>query len=528
MGHQVVIHYPEAPSGTFTSSVPVFSDPDCVYVDPVRVLSAAGRRRFYIKQAPAVFTVSTAGGAMVETWTEGVRGELVEVYSPKLTGTLVNGTQGLGGYLSLLQAFERLAVSLGAEDFKVLETGQGTPQLIKDAFKSIRDANFPYYNVKDAPYNAQGDAATDDTAAIQAAITAAAAGGGGVVFLPAGVYITTSTISITNSLVILQGVGARSSSIRYLGAAGYAVSISVAGASGNQIADLGLTTNVAGGLALQVAGSPGAVVRRCYIGPQSGSISCPGAVTANCRLTMEANIVGYDCSTNDRGLIEITDSGAGSGSLFDGNTFTGTFGITGRSAIRITAGSLGSYRYIGNSITDTGYGIIVAVASTMSNHAVVGNALGSNGVVLYLTAAAAGNAGYISVSGNVTRNNVDTAGSVDIIAFGMEVAVDQASESYASGTTFTPSAGKGDHAQDVTGTPVTANAPTAAPAWNGLKTQFRLRNTTGAPAVINWNAIYLGSAAMGNLAANTTRVVRWTYRSTAPAGWRYAGHWDTA
>lgn len=49
-------------------------------------------------------------------------------------------------------------------------------------------------NVKSAPYGAQGDGTTDDTAAIQAALNATPAGG--VCFLPAGRYATSTALNV--------------------------------------------------------------------------------------------------------------------------------------------------------------------------------------------------------------------------------------------------------------------------------------------------------------------------------------------
>lgn len=60
-------------------------------------------------------------------------------------------------------------------------------------------------NIKD--FGAKGDGITDDAAAIQAAINAAEAKGGGIVFMPAGVYILTSTLTIDSPGVILEGEG---------------------------------------------------------------------------------------------------------------------------------------------------------------------------------------------------------------------------------------------------------------------------------------------------------------------------------
>lgn len=63
-------------------------------------------------------------------------------------------------------------------------------------------AQLGYINVKDAPYNAKGDGAFNDTTAIQAAFTAAASLPGATVFIPAGVYmvgVTTGAAALTFS-----------------------------------------------------------------------------------------------------------------------------------------------------------------------------------------------------------------------------------------------------------------------------------------------------------------------------------------
>ena len=53
-----------------------------------------------------------------------------------------------------------------------------------------------FLSVKDAPYGAEGDGATDDTAAIQAAVNAA--GSSKLCFFPAGVYIISSPITLVS------------------------------------------------------------------------------------------------------------------------------------------------------------------------------------------------------------------------------------------------------------------------------------------------------------------------------------------
>lgn len=53
------------------------------------------------------------------------------------------------------------------------------------------------FNVKDEPYNAEGDGSTDDLTAINAAIAACQAAGGGTVYFPRGTYYCSAPLTIT-------------------------------------------------------------------------------------------------------------------------------------------------------------------------------------------------------------------------------------------------------------------------------------------------------------------------------------------
>lgn len=61
------------------------------------------------------------------------------------------------------------------------------------------------YNVVD--FGAVGDGVTDDTGALQNTINIVAGLGGGVVYLPAGVYVTSACLVVPASYVIVQGAG---------------------------------------------------------------------------------------------------------------------------------------------------------------------------------------------------------------------------------------------------------------------------------------------------------------------------------
>lgn len=62
-----------------------------------------------------------------------------------------------------------------------------------------------FVNVLD--YGAVGDGVADDTAAIQAAINVVAAAGRGVVFLPPGIYLITSALTVNTKFVTVRGAG---------------------------------------------------------------------------------------------------------------------------------------------------------------------------------------------------------------------------------------------------------------------------------------------------------------------------------
>jgi Pectate lyase superfamily protein len=67
------------------------------------------------------------------------------------------------------------------------------------------DIGGQHYNVQ--AFGARGNAAADDTAAIQDAIDTCAAAGGGVVYFPPGTYLTTAQLTINADSVYLEGPG---------------------------------------------------------------------------------------------------------------------------------------------------------------------------------------------------------------------------------------------------------------------------------------------------------------------------------
>lgn len=98
----------------------------------------------------------------------------------------------------------------------------------------VQQRNTIYFNVKD--YGATGNGTTDDTTAIANALAACNAAGGGTVFMPAGNYKITSTLSWPYSTMNLIGAG-RAETVLFDGSGGtgiYLITFApTAGDSGN-------------------------------------------------------------------------------------------------------------------------------------------------------------------------------------------------------------------------------------------------------------------------------------------------------
>jgi hypothetical protein len=110
--------------------------------------------------------------------------------------TRVRQVVGCGGLVLILGAFQPLFAEILP------------PERVADWSNAGVQGGIPHYpvgvNVMNAPFGAAGNGTIDDTAAIQAAIAACPVNT--AVFLPAGTYLTTGTLTISKAIV-LRGEG---------------------------------------------------------------------------------------------------------------------------------------------------------------------------------------------------------------------------------------------------------------------------------------------------------------------------------
>lgn len=160
-----------------------------------QTLDANGRGSFYVAGMVDVVVYDFTSNEVARfVW--GLADAGIEVQSSAFTGTDYDTAETAAGKpLTVEDAFAKWMDSAGATDWRVLQNGTAT---------LLRNAILPtsYFNVKSPLYGAEGDGATDDTAAIQAAATAALTAGGGVVYFPRGNYRVTADLSFDESVFI--------------------------------------------------------------------------------------------------------------------------------------------------------------------------------------------------------------------------------------------------------------------------------------------------------------------------------------
>jgi hypothetical protein len=124
--------------------------------------------------------------------------------------------QGDGAFLPKLDTASRLALTLGTPDkgLMVYDTTLTTICVWNGVvWEFISDNSNGFVSVKD--FGAKGDGITDDTAAFTASMTFAAANGNLYVYVPAGIYVVSSTVSVPSYCGFF---GTGGSEIRFTGA----------------------------------------------------------------------------------------------------------------------------------------------------------------------------------------------------------------------------------------------------------------------------------------------------------------------
>jgi len=271
------------------------------------------------------------------------------------------------------------------------------------------------FNVSD--YGATGDGVTNDGTAIAAAITAAKAAGGGIVFLPAGTYLITATLTVDGNNITIQGAGRSATIIKTVG---NHLILSGLNASGLEVRDLQVLgdadaakTNQRG---IQWTGVTDGLIDNVWakntaydgILLLSGCLNC---TVSNCRVTG----VGDDGINIGGDPVAATTGNTVTGCVISGATNVGIH-ISDRSSFSSVTGNtitgcdkgidtynagvysgLGNNSIVGNTVNGcTTYGIYIF---NSSRNVVAGNNVEGGGTGIYLVSSS-----ECSVTGNVVTN----------------------------------------------------------------------------------------------------------------------------
>jgi len=195
-----------AASGTASFYMPGTTVPAVVFSDDTMLtpigssvaLDVSGRSVLPVYTAsPLRVIIRAASGATLQDVTriDGDRAELVQISNASTTATDLNS------FITTIQG------STGGIDAKFLDAGPGAvPRPIQAKFSEVQ------LSVKD--FGAVGNGIVDDTTSIQAGINRAATLGGAAVYLPPGVYNTSSALTWTAAGIELRGAGQFISKIR--------------------------------------------------------------------------------------------------------------------------------------------------------------------------------------------------------------------------------------------------------------------------------------------------------------------------
>jgi hypothetical protein len=317
-------------------------------------------------------------------------------------------TADINGYFDFYCINERIDVQFSG-------TGITTPYTLGDFW--LFDQSFIYYNVQD--YGAWGDGIHDDTAAMQAAINAASAAGGGVVWIPAGAFLFSSTLTITTSGVCIKGAGLLYTNLVIKNAT--QTGIAIAATNAVELSDFQMTCAVThtGGSGVTVIGAGGTVMAAFCRFERLYFQSLYDALT--CNAMAYSSII--DCYFNFCSNIGLTIQNTITADAGD-NTVYGSYFFSCN--INLFYESSGGLRISNNKFLGGGYGLLMAMTAAVATGDLLieGNSfegMSAGTIVLESNGSPAGTFVNVVIVGNQLggQSSIATVGGVIVLGTGV-------------------------------------------------------------------------------------------------------------
>ena len=453
-------------------------------------------------------TVYDSSGDQVRQFTAGAKDSGVEINSQSFTGTSYDDGSGTTTSAASqpttlkAQADLWLTQNFGI-DWKVALTSEGTQKTLP---VWLAEFSGLFYNVKSTAYGALGDAATDDTSAIQAAIDAASAAGGGIVFFPYGTYIITSALTLATD-VQLWGTGGANSSIIMIDHASNAAVDGSAGISGVGIQDLSFYANQSNTGDLLTLNGGQIYIARCNFGDGTnvlGNHIVAQGVDINiihCFFTVSTTTASPAISGDGTEHIRVTNcefymgaNAASIGQIVDSFSLQMTgcrFRNTGISSGTVSCVRVDGDSTITNNIFTDGSGgteTITAIETTLSTGIMVesGNQFGATAVIPY---------------------DIDNSGDEQLVILGSRThGISSQTITGAGTTTLDADQFQAHHLHHTTGgTTQTIDASTEVPLAHDLTIHYW--NDTVSTVTITWGTSFNGNGSP-TVSANKIKVFR--------------------
>lgn len=502
--------YPGAASGSVRFYQPTTLIPVVVYSNDAATtaitqpiaLDANGRSATPIYVTKMVrMIVYDSNGALLQD-VERSDGERAETVS------LVNTSWP--GAASEDAAWTALATSLGGTNgnFKANATGSGA--------RSVQAKLTERISVKD--FFAAGNGIADDTAAFTAAIAYAALLNGAIIDVPAGTYLTSSTVNITANGISLKGAGSLSSVIKNTSASGDAITVN---GSRLFIEDIGIShssTSSGSGVTLATNASYVTMSRLRISGHNLSGILDTGGSTRP--VVQFCEIIGNGNATQNCIVLAggTTSSGIGPTSpIILGNTLTTGIGASGYAIL--LGGSAGNAAtnvlVIGNYIFTSSQGFSTARVNGCS---IVSNATASDVTTPFIigtNTTALIDIGNVSLAASVTYNDA-SAQSYNVYANPRSgrwtAGYTGTTTNVASTSAYAVDNGQFNHHR-VNGTvaaiTITISNPLVTPAGQGATISFFLENNSGGVVTFAFGAGYRVAAVAPATGTGVGLTVSW-------------------